>query len=114
MIDYIYSLTKQRVYAKINYQKEGNIDYYYSTNLLEYCFPEKLMTSITEYNGIVEDMVISLLDIIEKKIYTKYDLVLYNNKTRIFNLSIPQDNKMFFLLNIRYLEVLENDIKICY
>ncbi|CAI3956840.1 unnamed protein product [Commensalibacter communis] len=96
MIDYIYSLTKQRVYAKINYQKEGNIDYYYSANLLEYCFPEELMTLITEYNGIVEDMVISLLDIIEKKIYTKYDLVLYNSKTRIFNLSIPQDNKMYF------------------
>ncbi|MDI2112606.1 hypothetical protein [Commensalibacter nepenthis] len=41
-------------------------------------------------------MAFTLLGEVEAKIYIGYDLVLKDSQMRIFNLSIPQDNQIYF------------------
>lgn len=97
MKDYIISFRDDESYALIEYSKCDRFDYYYEGFIIESTFPEEIIYLIEELNGIINDMAISLLDEIEKKLYS-YDIGLKENGSRIFDIEIVDGNKISFFI----------------
>ncbi|MWP61169.1 hypothetical protein [Gilliamella sp. Pas-s25] len=95
MKDYIISFRDKQRYALIEYNKIDKFDYYYEGVIIESNFPEEVIFFINECHATINDMAISLLDEIEKKLYL-YDIGLEKNCSRIFDIQFIDKNKISF------------------
>lgn len=99
MIDDIFSFKHQKIYATIDYEKDGEIAYFYRGKIINDHFTDALYDLIMDYSGILNDMALSLLDEVEEKIQG-YDLRLMNAGESIFNVEIKDRKEITFF--IRY------------
>jgi len=95
MIDTIFSRKNKQAYAVVDYSQDEEIEFYFRGRIIESSFPAELLALIEEYNGIVDDMALSLVDEVEEKIYA-YDLGLKARDSRIFNISIKNKDEISF------------------
>jgi glutamine synthetase type III len=95
MIDHIVSRRGGEVYATVEFIPDEKIDFFFRGRLLRNDFPAELLALVAEYEGIVEDMVFSLVDEVEERIYA-YDLGLREMGVGVFNLSIGTHGEISF------------------
>lgn len=95
MFDYVISHKTNEIYAKINYGKHSDIDYFHEGTILEFKFPDALYDLIVDYDEIVSSMALSILDEVEEKIQG-YDLRLKNAKQRMFCIVIKNKKEISF------------------
>lgn len=98
MIDRILSKHGE-VIAVIDYRADEDIPYCFFARVLENRFPQELVALIDEYNGLVDDCVLSLLDEVEQRIQA-YGLRLAERDEKLF--SIRLDNEAFMRFCTRY------------
>lgn len=95
MFDYVISHKTNEIYAKIDYEKHSDIDYFHEGTILEFKLPDALCDLIVDYDEIVSSMALSILDEVEEKIQG-YDLRLKNAKQRMFCIVIKNKKEISF------------------
>lgn len=94
MIDRILSKHGE-VIAVIDYKADEDIQYCFSAQILENRLPKELVALIDEYNGLVDDGVLSLLDEIEQRIYA-YGLRLMDRDEKLFCIRLDDEASIWF------------------
>lgn len=97
MLDHIVSYRTNKVYATIEYEKHCDIKHFFQGTILEFAFPETLHNLISEYDEILSEMALSLLDEVEEKIQA-YDLRLEKANERIFCVVIKDKREISFFI----------------
>lgn len=95
MKDWIVSYRDKERYALITYEKIDKFDHYYEGVIIESDFPKEVVFLINECNSIIDEMAISLLDEIEKELYS-YDIRLEKNRSKIFDIQFTDESKISF------------------
>ncbi|CAM4009822.1 hypothetical protein [Saccharibacillus endophyticus] len=94
--DYIFSRTLDRRVAEVEYLKRSQqVDNYFYGKIVKSNMPPRLAWLIQEYDELVKNVVISLLDEVEEEIYT-YDLQLESSGERVSGISLIEDDISFF------------------
>ncbi|MDP9604414.1 hypothetical protein EJP69_09140 [Variovorax gossypii] len=94
MIDRIVSKHGE-VFAVIDYRADEDVPYCFSARVLENRFPQELVALIDEYNSLVDDGVLSLLDDVEEQIYA-YGLRLIDLDEKLFCIRLDDETSMWF------------------
>jgi hypothetical protein len=94
MIDRILSKHGE-VIAVIDYRADEDIPYCFSARILENRFPQELVALIDEYNSLVDEGALSLLDEVEERIYA-YGLRLTEREEKLFCIRLDDEASMWF------------------
>ncbi len=94
MKDAIYSGADGITYAEVEHSVEGG-PHHHIGKILHACFPAPFIDLVNEYNDLVDNCIITLLDEVEEKIYS-YDMRLRSTGGRIFNIRLNSDRIEFF------------------
>lgn len=94
--DYIFSRTLNHRVAEIEHLKRSQqVEDYFYGKIVNNHMPPRLVWLIQEYDELVKNVVISLLDEVEEEIYT-YDLQLESSGERVSGISLIEDDISFF------------------
>jgi len=94
--DYIFCRKLNQRVAEIEHLKRSQqVDHYFYGKIVKINMPPRLIWLIQEYDELVKNVVISLLDEVEEEIYT-YDLQLESSGERVSGISLIENDISFF------------------
>ncbi len=115
LCDYIFSRTLNQRVAEIKHlRRSQQVEDYFYGKIVQNHMPPRLTWLIQEYDELVKNVVISLLDEVEEEIYT-YDLHLESSGDRVSGISLIEDDISFFsgpAVHDEYPDYAPNDLPI--